>query len=217
MDEHHVNHVGDVCSLECRPTPSWATEMAGWPRVNPVFLDELLRERNDLAAKIAAVEALIDDRGWTGTSTAKAIRAALAGPMRGPWNCCDSEEYAGHVCLECGYQHCHCEGGTPGPFSTGPAPAEPRWGDQAAWRAWWMEQRGDGNHPVHRAPVCTCTEKTSPDWRDRYCQVHRAPLPATNPGPRRWMCSGCNETWAIDDLDGVSAHDCQAGIATSRS
>ncbi len=36
--------------------------------------------------------------------------------------CCDNatdengDSYAGHVCLSCYYQHCHCPGGTPGPL-----------------------------------------------------------------------------------------------------
>ncbi len=31
-------------------------------------------------------------------------------------DCCDLTDYAAHICLECGYQHCHCPGGTPGPL-----------------------------------------------------------------------------------------------------
>lgn len=41
-------------------------------------------------------------------------------------DCCDSSDYAPHVCTECEYQHCHCEGGTPGPTGIGDLEREVR-------------------------------------------------------------------------------------------
>ena len=50
-EEYHVNHVGDVCSPECIPTPDWVSTPTR-------KLADLRAERDALAAALAAVVAV---------------------------------------------------------------------------------------------------------------------------------------------------------------